>query len=77
VNNVDGHGSATDSTSLLREPSPLEDFARGSSDFYPFQPGGIKNEKSHIVEERIVKYDNCELEILGIYYLGFQKKILL
>eukprot|EP01088_Endostelium_zonatum_P017135 TRINITY_DN4905_c1_g1_i1.p1 TRINITY_DN4905_c1_g1~~TRINITY_DN4905_c1_g1_i1.p1 ORF type:complete len:1322 (-),score=354.13 TRINITY_DN4905_c1_g1_i1:6-3947(-) len=38
-------GNATNSTSLLREPGNIDDFAKGSSSNFPFMPGGMNQKK--------------------------------
>ena len=47
---LDSVGDATDSTSILRDPGASENLIRGSSDYFPFLPGGFE-EKEEVTEQ--------------------------
>ena len=49
----DATSTATNSTSLVRAPGSLDDFARGSSQNLPFKPGGLTEESQQAYETRV------------------------
>lgn len=50
---ADTTATATNSTSLVRAPGSLDDFARGSSQNLPFKPGGLNDDSQQAYETRV------------------------
>eukprot|EP01125_Pyxidicula_operculata_P018864 TRINITY_DN6765_c0_g1_i1.p1 TRINITY_DN6765_c0_g1~~TRINITY_DN6765_c0_g1_i1.p1 ORF type:complete len:1333 (-),score=325.04 TRINITY_DN6765_c0_g1_i1:37-4035(-) len=45
-------GDPTQSMSLLRDPAPIDDFVRGSNEYFPFLPGGVSKVKNTTTESK-------------------------